>query len=63
MKTSFAWIKALVPELNVTVQEYMDAMTLSGTKTEGAEKLDADLERIVVGQIKKIEPHPDADKQ
>ncbi len=62
MKTSFAWIKALVPELNVTVQEYMDAMTLSGTKTEGAEKLDADLERIVVGQIKKIEPHPDADK-
>ena len=62
MKTSFAWIKALVPDLNVTVQEYMDAMTLSGTKTEGAEKLDADLERIVVGQIKKIEPHPDADK-
>lgn len=62
MKTSFAWIKALVPDLNVTVQEYMDAMTLSGTKTEGAEKLDADLERIVVGQIKKIDPHPDADK-
>ena len=25
-------------------------------------KLDADLEKIVVGQIKKIETHPDADK-
>ena len=62
MNTSFAWIKALVPELNVTEQEYMDAMTLSGTKVEGYEKLDADLDKIVVGQIKKIEPHPDADK-
>ena len=62
MNTSFAWIKSLVPELDVTDQEYMDAMTLSGTKAEGCKRLDADLEKIVVGQIKKIEPHPDADK-
>ncbi len=62
MNTSFAWIKALVPELTATEQEYMDAMTLSGTKVEGYEKLDADLDKIVVGQITKINPHPDADK-
>lgn len=62
MNTSFAWIKALVPGLEATEQEYMDAMTLSGTKVEGYRNLDADLEKIVVGQIKKIEPHPDADK-
>ena len=37
-------------------------MTLSGTKVEGFEKLDADLDKIVIGQIEKIEKHPDADK-
>ncbi|SHK05679.1 phenylalanine--tRNA ligase subunit beta [Hespellia stercorisuis] len=62
MNTSLSWIKAYVPELDVTAQEYMDAMTLTGTKVEGYEALDADLEKIVIGQIDKIEKHPDADK-
>lgn len=62
MNTSLSWIKAYVPELDVTPQEYMDAMTLTGTKVEGYECLDADLDKIVIGQIKTIEKHPDADK-
>ena len=57
-----SWIKMYVPDLDVTAQEYTDAMTLSGTKVEGYEELDADLDKIVIGQIKKIERHPDADK-
>ena len=62
MNTSLSWIKAYVPELDVTAQEFTDAMTLSGSKVEGFTKMDADLEKIVIGQIKKIERHPDADK-
>ena len=62
MNTSLSWIKAYVPELDVTAQEFTDAMTLSGSKVEGYTKLDADLEQIIVGQITKIERHPDADK-
>ena len=31
-------------------------------KREGYEQLDADLQKIVIGQIDKIEKHPDADK-
>ena len=62
MNTSLSWIKKYVPDLDVTAQEYTDAMTLSGTKVEGYEKLDADLDKIVIGQIEKIEKHPDADK-
>ncbi|MCI6463978.1 MAG: phenylalanine--tRNA ligase subunit beta [Faecalicatena sp.] len=62
MNTSLSWIKAYVPDLDVTAQEYTDAMTLSGTKVEGFEELDADLENIVIGQIEKIDKHPDADK-
>ena len=62
MNTSLSWIKAYVPDLDVTAQEYTDAMTLSGTKVEGYEEMDADLDKIVIGQIEKIEKHPDADK-
>ncbi len=62
MNTSLSWIKMYVPDLDVTAQEYTDAMTLSGTKVEGYERLDADLDKIVIGQIEKIEKHPDADK-
>lgn len=62
MDTSLSWIKAYVPDLNVTAQEYTDAMTLTGTKVEGYRELDADLDKIIIAQIDKIEPHPDADK-
>lgn len=62
MNTSLSWLKAYVPDLDVTAQEFTDAMTLSGTKVEGFEALDADLEKIIIGQILKIERHPDADK-
>ena len=62
MNTSLKWIKDLVPGLNCTPQEYMDAMTLSGSKVEGYENMDENLDKIVIGQVKSIEKHPDADK-
>ena len=37
-------------------------MTLTGTKVEGFERADKNLDKIVIGQIMKIEKHPDADK-
>lgn len=62
MNTSLSWIKAYVPELECSAQEYTDRMTLTGTKVEGYECLDRDLEKIIVGKINRIEKHPDADK-
>ena len=62
MNTALSWIKAYVPDLSCTDQEYFDAMTLTGTKVEGYERMDKNLEKIVIGQIEKIEKHPDADK-
>lgn len=62
MNTPLSWVKAYVPELECTAQEYTDAMTLSGTKVEGYEVLDKNLEKIVVARINKIERHPDAEK-
>ena len=62
MNSSMSWTKAYVPDLDCTAQEYMDAMTLSGTKVEGYTELDKNLDKIIVGKINKIEKHPDADK-
>ena len=62
MDTALSWIKAYVPDLEVTPSEYTDAMTLTGTKVEGYKELDKNLEKIVVGEILSIEKHPDADK-
>ncbi|MDD3240382.1 MAG: phenylalanine--tRNA ligase subunit beta, partial [Lachnospira sp.] len=63
MNTSLNWIKAMVPGLDdVTDQEFRDAMTLSGTKVEGFEAFDKNLDKIVVGEILSVERHLDADK-
>lgn len=62
MKTPLSWIKDFVPDLSCTDQEFVDAMTMSGTKCEGYEKPDRNLEKIVVGKIEQIDKHPDADK-
>ena len=44
MNTTISWIKAYVPELSCTDQEYCDAMTMSGTKVESFEALDKNLD-------------------
>ena len=36
MNTSLSWIKMYVPDLDVTAQEYTDAMTLTGTKVKAS---------------------------
>ena len=53
MNTSMSWIKMYVPDLDVTAQEYTDAMTLSGTKVEGYEELDADWKKSSLDRLKK----------
>ncbi|MGN8818117.1 phenylalanine--tRNA ligase subunit beta [Oribacterium sp. HCP28S3_H8] len=60
MNTSMNWIKEYVPELDCTPKEWTDAMTLSGTKVETCTILNKNLDKIVTGKIKSIEPHPDA---
>lgn len=62
MNTPISWLKAYVPDLDVPVEEFVDAITLSGSHVESYEKKDKNLEKIVVGKLLKIEPHPDADK-
>ena len=56
MNTPISWIKAYVPDLDCSVQEYVDRMTLSGSHVENAVYLDKNLEKIVVGQVQEAHP-------
>ena len=62
MNTPMSWIKAYVPDLDVTAQEYTDAMILSGSKVEFYDAMDEDLDKIVIGEVLSVEKHPDAEK-
>ena len=61
MNTSMNWIKEYVPDLDCTPKEWTDAVTLTGTKVETCTILNKNLEKIVTGQIKSMEKHPDSD--
>ena len=43
MDTPISWIKAYVPDLDCTPQEYADKMTLSGSNMESVTYLDKNL--------------------
>lgn len=62
MKTALSWIKAYVPELNVDDEQYSEGMTLTGTKVEGYQRLDKNLDKIVAAKVISMEKHPNADK-
>lgn len=62
MDTPLCWIKDYVSDLDSTDAEYDERMTLAGTKVENYRRLDKNLEKIVVGRIEDVKPHPNAKK-
>lgn len=62
MKASNYFLKYYVKDLDVAGKEFAEAITLTGTKIETFEKLDKNLDKIIVVRINKIEKHPNADK-
>ncbi len=61
MKVSLNWLKKYT-DINISVQELCDKMTMSGFEVEGIEDMSASTRNVVVGKIVKLEKHPDADK-
>ena len=62
MKASDYFLKYYVKDLDVSGKEFAEAITLTGTKIETYEKLNENLDKIVVVKLEKVEKHPDADK-
>jgi len=61
MKAPIFWLKDYV-DIPVDVKKYSNALTMSGSKVEGIEDLGASIDKVVVGKILSMEPHPNADK-
>ena len=61
MKLPISWLKDFI-DIKVDVKDYANRMTLSGSKVEGIEDAGALFDKVVVGKIISMEPHPDADR-
>ncbi len=60
MKISLKALKYYV-DINVSVDELCDKMTLAGFEIESIEQQGENLKNVVAARIMKIEPHPDSD--
>lgn len=62
MDVSLRWINDYVDVNDINIKEFVDAMTMSGSKVEGYTVEGSDIKNVVVGKVLEIEKHPDADK-
>src|SRR5690348_16626977 len=61
MKFSENWLRTLVnPPL--PTRDLADAVTMSGVEVEHVEPAAPPFDRVVVGEVLKVESHPDADR-
>lgn len=59
---SYDWLKEYVDLKKVTPDEFAKRMSLSGPAVEKIIPQDAGLEKVVVGYVREVKPHPNADK-
>ncbi|HNT34288.1 MAG TPA: phenylalanine--tRNA ligase subunit beta [bacterium] len=60
MKISWNWLKEFV-EIDWTPQQFVDQMMMLGLEVESSESIGAAIEKVIVGQIREIAPHPQAE--
>ena len=61
MDLPMRWLDEYV-DINTTTQDFIDKITLSGSKVESVTSLAKDITNVVTGKVLEIEKHPDADK-
>lgn len=61
MNIPMSWLKAYV-DVTAPIHDFVEDITLTGSKVESVTTMCGDLKNIVTGHIKAIEKHPNADK-
>lgn len=61
MKVSLEWLRSLV-DIKENAEELAEVLTRGGIEVGTVEHLNAGLEKVVVGEIKEMDIHPDADR-
>lgn len=62
MLLSLKWLGDYTDMSDISVKEYCDRMTMSGSKVEGFEELGKNISGIVCGRILSISRHPNAER-
>ena len=61
MKFSESWLRQSVnPE--VSTKDLVSQMTMAGLEIDAVERAAPDISGVIIGEIGKVEPHPNADK-
>ena len=61
MNLSMRWLKDYVDIGDISMRDFSEAMSMSGSKVEGWTTEFEDVKNVVVGKILSVEPHPDSD--
>ena len=61
MNVSYKWLKSFV-DINADPKEFSHKMNMTGTEIKGFSDYSANIDKVVVAKILKIEQHPNADK-
>ena len=62
MKLSMKWLREFVDIDDVDMRDFSEAMSMSGSKVEGYERMGAAVTRVVAGKVLSVEKHPNADR-
>lgn len=62
MNISFNWLKEYVDLSGITLRQLADRLTMSTVEVESVKEVGASLDNVVLGQVEKIQKHPNADK-
>lgn len=62
MKASYDWLKELLPELKKSPEQIARRLTDAGIEVEDIRPQAAALEGVVVGEVRALAPHPEADR-
>ena len=61
MDVPMSWMKEYAP-VTADIKDFIEDITLSGSKVEGYTTVAGEIKNVVTGYIKEIVKHPDADK-
>jgi phenylalanyl-tRNA synthetase beta chain len=61
MKTSLKWLKDYL-DITLTANKVAESLTMAGLEVKNTQVIGTNWDNVVVGQIKAINPHPNADR-
>src|SRR4030042_5987578 len=61
MKVSLKWLKEYV-DITLPAADVAEKLTMAGMEVKGKETIGGSWENVIIGQIKAVNPHPNADR-